>query len=303
MDKVTIVLAACLACAAHGQQRHGSRKDAVPDPSKSVAMLLMALEPEGAFRSSVPQLASSPRSLRWQAIGRPARLAHLRMQEGTPTPSEETVETPAPAAPVTPPPKKILKQMDSKEYDLRTQKKKESKQGAGFNQYDPLLSLSVFLSRRFGILGGLSLVGILALTEGNEIVKALRGNEVKEVEGELVSLPSGLQYKDLIVSKSGDFPATGNVIGFDVKVSIGEKVLFDSKAGGKDAKPVAFKFGQRPFQNVICEGVEEGLKTMKPGGKRILFVPGNLGPPGVGVPGDVRLTYEIELKEVLPQYF
>lgn len=300
MHKVIIALAAFLACAANGQrvqETHGGKKYGGLNPSRSVAMLLRALEPAGAFTSSVPQLlSSSSRSPRWHAAGRPARLTHLRMQEETPTQQEETVDS----LPPLPPAEK--KEKTDEKYDIKGAMKKQSKQGAGFNQFDPVLSLSVGLSRRFGLGGGLALVGLLVATEGNEIVKALRGKDAEEVIGELVTTPSGLQYKDIAISRSGDFPQPGNVIGFDVKVSIGEKVLFDSKAG-KDAKPVAFKFGQRPFQNVICTGLEEGIKTMKPGGKRTLFVPGNLGPPGVGVPGDVRLTYEVELKEVLPNYF
>ena len=33
------------------------------------------------------------------------------------------------------------------------------------------------------------------------------------------------------------------------------QVILDTPGG----KPVAFKYGQRPFQNVVCEGVEEGI--------------------------------------------
>ena len=33
-----------------------------------------------------------------------------------------------------------------------------------------------------------------------------------------------------------------------------DQVILDSFGG----KPVAFKYGQRPFQNVVCEGLEEG---------------------------------------------
>ena len=85
-----------------------------------------------------------------------------------------------------------------------------------------------------------------------------------------------------------------------IRVSIGDKVIFDSTA---DAKPVAFKLGQRPFQNVLCEGVEQGIKGMKTGGKRRLLVPKNLAPPGVDVPDGVSLVYDVEVKEVLPGYF
>ena len=73
----------------------------------------------------------------------------------------------------------------------------------------------------------------------------------------------------------------------------------------EDDKPVAFKYGQRPFQNVICEGVEEGIRGMKAGGKRRLLVPANLAPAGVAstLPEGILLVYDVELAEVLPGYF
>ena len=66
---------------------------------------------------------------------------------------------------------------------------------------------------------------------------------------------------------------------------------------------MAFKLGQRPFQNVLCEGVEQGIKGMRTGGKRRLLVPKSLAPPGGDVPDGVALVYDVEVKEVLPGYF
>merc|ERR1719393_1018973 len=87
----------------------------------------------------------------------------------------------------------------SSKFDLKAQRKEEATKGVGFNQFDPVLSATTFISRRFGLAGGLGLVALLAATEGNEIV-----------------------------SSSGDTPRPGAVIGFNVKVSIGDSVLFDS---------------------------------------------------------------------------
>ena len=184
-------------------------------------------------------------------------------------------------------------------FDLQARAKEESKKGAGFNQFDPVLSATTFVSRRFGLAGGLGLVALLAATEGNEIVKSITDTGPKPGSGELITTPSGLQYIDELVADRGDMPLPGSVIGFNAKVSIGGKVLYGT-AGGK---PVAFKFGQRPFQNVVCEGVEEGLKGMRPGAKRKLLVPSSLAPKGVEVPDGLKLEYEIELLEVLPGYF
>ena len=187
----------------------------------------------------------------------------------------------------------------SDKFDLKSVAKQESKKGAGFNQFDPVLSATTFVSRRFGLAGGLGLVALLAATEGNEILKSLTDTGPVVGSGELVTTPSGLQYVDLLVASRGDTPLPGAVIGLNAVVSIGGKVLFDTTSG----KPVAFKYGQRPFQNVVCEGVEEGLKGMRPGAKRKLLVPPALAPKGVEVPDGAKLEYEIELLEVLPGYF
>jgi hypothetical protein len=175
----------------------------------------------------------------------------------------------------------------------------------GFNQFDPVLSATGFLSRRFGIVGGLAIFAALFAVEGGEILKALDdtngGVEATGAAAITTTTPSGLKITEVKIGRGGNAPLPGYVIGIKAKVSIGDKVIYDTTAG--DNKPVAFKYGQRPFQNVICEGVEEGIKGMKVGGKRVLDVPSNLAPPGVELPPGVPLIYEVELTEVLSGYF
>lgn len=172
----------------------------------------------------------------------------------------------------------------------------------GFNQFDPVLSATGFLSRRFGIAGGLAVFAVLAAVEGGEIIKALNLGDGggDDPDAATITTPSGLKITQLRVGNGGTAPLPGYVIGLRATVSIGEKVIYKTEG---DEKPIAFKYGQRPFQNVICEGVEEGIKGMKVGGKRILDVPSDLAPPGVELPAGVPLTYEIELTEVLSGYF
>jgi len=211
----------------------------------------------------------------------------------TPAPPEEGASTEAPAeAPVQP--------QRSKQFDVRKlQGSKDAGAGAGFNQFDPVLTLSGFISRRFGIVGGLAVVAVLAATEGNEIVKSLNDKGPVAGSGDTITTPSGLQYIDLLIGQNGEVPLVGTVVGFNAVVSISDKVLFDTTQD----KPVAFKLGQRPFQNVVCEGVEEGLKGMRVGSKRKLLVPASLAPKGVQLPDGVPLVYVIEVTEVLPGYF
>ena len=173
-------------------------------------------------------------------------------------------------------------------------------EGAGFNQFDPVLSTTGFLSRRFGILGGLAIFAGLALVEGREILKGLDDVTPLEGSGESITTASGLKITEVLVGKSGSTPLPGYIIGLRATVKIGDQVIYQTSA---EEKPVAFKYGQRPFQNIICEGVEEGIKGMKVGGKRVLEVPANLAPPGVELPPGVPLTFEIELTEVLSGYF
>ena len=210
-------------------------------------------------------------------------------------------EEPGSAPPTSPPAeeKEEEKSTTSDRYDVSKLVGGTTEDGAGFNQFDPVLSATGFLSRRFGIIGGLAIFAALAAVEGGEILKAFNDETALDGSGETITTPSGLKITEYKIGKGGSVPLPGYVIGLQAKVSIGDKVIFDT-AGDK---PVAFKYGQRPFQNVICEGVEEGIKGMKVGGKRVLDVPSNLAPPGVELPPGVPLTYEIELTEVLSGYF
>jgi len=217
--------------------------------------------------------------------------ARMTSEEPTTTPTNEPAAAESAAPPSAPP--------SSKKFDLKGRAKEQSKVGAGFNQFDPVLSATTFVSRRFGLAGGLALVVLLASTEGNEILKAFNDNGPQPGNGETIATGSGLKYKDVLVGTSGNTPLAGSVVGIKAKVSIGEKVLFDTASD----KPIAFRYGKRPFENVLCEGVEEGVKGMKVGGVRELTVPQNLAPTGIELPPGVSLTYVVEVTEVLPGYF
>lgn len=71
-------------------------------------------------------------------------------------------ETPTPAV------------VTSKQYDVSSLASNKGGAGAGFNQFDPILTLSGFVSRRFGLAGGLAVVALIASTEGVEILKSFQ---------------------------------------------------------------------------------------------------------------------------------
>ena len=230
----------------------------------------------------------------WQPVGLavPRQMATpVLMQQSTPDKS-----TPEPSLDASSADESAAAPSTSNRFDLS---KTQDKSGAGFNQFDPVLSLSGFVSRRFGLAGGLAVVALLAATEGNEILKSLNDSGPAAGSGETVTTASGLQYVDVLIGTRGDTPLPGTVVGFNAVVTIGDKVLFDTRQD----KPIAFKYGGRPFQTIVCEGVEEGLKGMKVGSKRILTVPASLAPKGLELPAGVPLQYEIEVTEVLPGYF
>jgi len=238
----------------------------------------------------------APRALQPRAAARPRIRA--RSLHSTPEPEVESAPTDEPAPVVEVPPVSAT----PAKYDVS---RLVSSDGPGFNQFDPVLTATRGLSRRFGLAGGLAIFGILLAVEGDEIVKALGSAEPVAGTGEVVKLQQGLSYTESLVGRAGDAVSQpGAVVGLGVKVSVAfpdsAKVIFDSD---EDGKPIAFKYGQRPFQNVLCEGVELGIKGMKAGGRRRLVVPAALAPKGVDVPPGAALVYDVEVKEVLPGYF
>ena len=72
------------------------------------------------------------------------------------------------------------------------------KAGGKVNLFDPAATASRWVTRRFGIVGGLGFVALLASVEGFEIFKAATEKE-SEGDGVTVTLPSGLTYRDIKV--------------------------------------------------------------------------------------------------------
>lgn len=245
----------------------------------ALALLLLLVDHVDAVR------LSPSHGLQRSYVHFPVRGGLVRLSE---SPDEEVVEedeTPLPGA------------SGPGRYDVS--KLAGSSTEVGKITLDPVLSATTFVSRRFGLVGGLAVVALLAATEGREILGAFSDKGPVAGSGEVVTTSSGLQYIDQLVGTVGSAPMPGNVVGFNAVVSIGDKVLFDTS---KD-KPVAFKLGSRPFQNIVCEGVEEGLRGMKVGSKRTLLVPAALAPQGLQLPPGVPIKYEIEVTEVLQGYF
>jgi len=105
-----------------------------------------------------------------------------------------------------------------------------------------------------------------------------------------ITTPSGLKIQDLKVG-DGPSPTMGQTVSVNYIGWLENGTEFNNSYKG--GKPVDFKLGG------VIPGWNEGLQTMKVGGKRKLFIPSKLayGPMGrpPAIPPNSNLIFEIEL--------
>ena len=115
----------------------------------------------------------------------------------------------------------------------------------------------------------------------------------------MTETPSGLKFEDTVVG-TGASPATGQTCSMHytgwlwVNGAKGKK--FDS-SHDRD-RPFEFPIGK----GRVIKGWDEGVATMKVGGKRILLIPPDLGygsrGAGGAIPPNATLIFEVELLEI-----
>ncbi len=109
----------------------------------------------------------------------------------------------------------------------------------------------------------------------------------------MIETESGLKYED-IIEGDGASPEKGQTVLVHYAGSLADGTEFDaSRKHGPD--PIGFAIGV----GRVIPGWDEGVLTMKIGGKRKLVIPADLGYgakgiPGV-IPGGAELTFEVEL--------
>jgi FKBP-type peptidyl-prolyl cis-trans isomerase FkpA len=116
------------------------------------------------------------------------------------------------------------------------------------------------------------------------------GGEVTSPGGE-VTTPSGLKYVDEVVG-TGASPKQGQNVTVHYTGTLENGTKFDSSVDR--GQPYSFRIGTR----AVIQGWDEGIMTMKVGGKRRLIVPANLAYGAAGRPGippNATLLFEVEL--------
>ncbi len=112
----------------------------------------------------------------------------------------------------------------------------------------------------------------------------------------LVKLPDGLSYQDLVVG-NGAMPKVGQTVRVHYTGTLVDGKKFDSSRDR--GTPFEFPLGQ---QRVIA-GWDEGVATMRVGGRRKLIIPAKLGYGDAGaggvIPPGATLIFDIELLGII----
>jgi len=110
-----------------------------------------------------------------------------------------------------------------------------------------------------------------------------------------VTTPSGLQYIDIVVGK-GASPVPGKQVTVHYTGTLINGKKFDSSVDRKEPFTFIIGVGQ------VIPGWDEGVMSMRVGGKRKLIIPPNLGygAQGAGgvIPPNATLLFDVELLDV-----
>lgn len=121
-------------------------------------------------------------------------------------------------------------------------------------------------------------------------------SESKQATGsDIVTTPSGLKYKEI---KEGDgaIPKQGQTVVVHYTGTLENGTKFDSSRDRN--RPLSFKLGV----GEVIKGWDEGLSTMKVGGRRQLIIPPDLGYGARGaagvIPPNATLIFDVELLRI-----
>jgi len=122
--------------------------------------------------------------------------------------------------------------------------------------------------------------------------------EVRQVVSP-VTTASGLKYFDYEVGSGGP-PNIGDTVVVDYTGWLTDGTQFDSSLN-EDREPFSFKIGT----GAVIAGWDEGLMSMRIGGRRKLIIPPELGYGASGsqsgsIPPNATLVFQVEMKDIKP---
>jgi FKBP-type peptidyl-prolyl cis-trans isomerase FklB len=117
-------------------------------------------------------------------------------------------------------------------------------------------------------------------------------DENKE-KNDVVTLPSGLQYKILKIGKEDTYPAAGDSITIHYRAMYTDRTTFDMSY---EAGPVGIRLDH------LVKGLSDGIQLMRKGAIYEFYIPSNLGYGdqnyGDLIPGGSTVIYSVELIDI-----
>lgn len=132
----------------------------------------------------------------------------------------------------------------------------------------------------------------------NAVVPGVTPGDPELGERDVVTTPSGLMYSDVTLG-GGEVVKTADLVVAHVVGALAE-TGDEFENTYERGTALTFTLGVRPPG--MCEGLEEGISTMRAGGTRLMVVPSTLGfgergirAPKAFIPPNADLRYEVQL--------